>query len=181
MNEFDTKTLEELKQEADALGITYRDNIGAEKLAKKIEDFYQADMEADAVVPAPEPEPKAPVAEESAGKGKEKELTKEQKIRQNIAKAKELAFTKRVVTISSNDKRESEYQTTCYLSVENQYFGLARIVPLDVPVELENCLIEVAKTTEITLHKDEIIDGRRTGNKVPQRVRKFNISFGDVR
>jgi len=31
----------------------------------------------------------------------------------------------------------------------------------------------------MTLHKDEIIDGKRTGNKVATRVKKYAISYGE--
>jgi hypothetical protein len=48
-----------------------------------------------------------------------------------------------------------------------------------MPVELEQALIDVAKETVITLHKDEVINGRRTGNKVPVKTRKYNVSYED--
>lgn len=102
---------------------------------------------------------------------------KQQRRRLMVAKARKKAFKKSIVTITNKDNRENDFMTTVYLSFENQYFGLARVVPLDIPVELEESLIRIASGTIMTLHKDEIIDGKRTGNKVPMRVKKFAISY----
>lgn len=162
------KTLDELKAEATSLGIEFAPRISADKLAEKIEAFYNAQSSADAVKVKTDDEVIVPVA---AGNS----------FQAIIAKAKAEAFKTRVVTISSNDKRDSEYTTTAYLSMENQHFGVSKLIPLDIPIELEQCLIEVAQTTMITLHKDEIIDGRRTGNKIPTSVRKYNVSFEDMK
>lgn len=169
------KTIEELRAEADALGITYNPTIGAVKLAEKIEQHYKNLSAGDSVKVKEET-----VEEVKDTVSKGKELTAEQKLRERVGQAKVAAMKTKIVTISSNDKRDSEWTTTAYLSMENQHFGISRIVPLDIPVELELCLIEVAKTTMITLHKDEIINGKRTGNKVPTRTRKYNISYEDI-
>lgn len=82
---------------------------------------------------------------------------------------------KRVVTITNNDKRDSHVTTTCFLSAG----VMQRIVPLDVPLELEKCLIKVAQDLVITAHVDEIINGARTGNKTPISVKKYGVSFQD--
>lgn len=180
------KTLEELKQEADALGLIYHPKIGAEKLSKQIENYYKSQAAEDSVKSIDDVEDTTIVDQEDSTPKKPLQgpvgtLSKEAAKRKRISDAKAAAFKKRIVTISSNDKRDSEYVTTAYLSMENQYFGIARIVPLDIPVELEQCLIDVAKMTEITLHKDEVVDGKRTNNKVPTRVRKYNISYEDIK
>ena len=171
------KTLEELKQEADVLGIKYNAVIGAEKLAKKIEDFYESQAAGDSVQVRSE----EPVVEDEEFLSPQARQSKyERELRKLVLDAKDKAMATRVVTVSSNDKRDNDVVTTAYLSMENQHFGIAKYIPLDIPIELEECLIEVAKTTFITLHKDEIIDGRRTGNKVPVSTRKFNISYEDI-
>lgn len=178
-----TKSLDELKAEARGLGITFNVNIGAETLHGKIETFYESQSagdlvkEKDVVDPEVDPEPSNVAYDVPGSKAV---LSKEQKTRNMVAKAKAKAMRKRVVTITSNDKRDNDVTTTTYLGFENQYFGISKLVPLDVPLELELCLIDVAKTTFITLHKDEIIDGKRTGNKVPVPVRKLNVSFEDM-
>lgn len=166
------KTLEELKAEADVLEIKYSDRIGATKLAEKIEDFYTSQAAGDFVKVKEEVEVKETP--------QNKQANAEQVERDMIQAAKKAAMETKIVTISSNDKRDNDVTTSVYLSVENQYFGVAKYVPLDIPVELEVCLIEVAKTTYITLHSDEVIDGKRTGNKIPKSVRKFTISYEDI-
>jgi hypothetical protein len=165
------KTLEELKQEANGLGITYSPNIGAGTLADKIEAYYESQSAGDVVQMVEEDE----VAGEAPPVAKT--LTKQAKINLRVAEAKKKAFSKKVVTLTSNDKRTNEYETTAYLSFENQYFGLSKLVPLDIPVELEVGLIEVAKSTKILIHKDEIVEGKRTGNKTSSMIRKYNVSY----
>lgn len=177
------KPIEELREEATGLGISFHPNTGAPRLAQLIEEFYDAQASGDIIKAKPddeeddsdtEPKEEVPTAVPT------RKLSKEEEHRKMIHNAKMAAMATKIVTISSNDKRDSEYTTTAYFSMENQHFGIAKLVPLDVPVELEVCLIDVAKTTMITLHKDEIIDGRRTGNKVPVSVRKYNISYEDI-
>ncbi len=166
------KEREELVAEADALGIKYNDRIGDVKLADKIELHYKSLSAGDSI--------KVKEEVEAEPKAKSKGKSKEDIFREHVAKRKVAAMKTRVVTISSNDKRDSEWTTTAYLSVENQHFGMSKIIPLDIAIELEACLIKNAKDTMIVLHRDEIIEGRRTGNKTPQNVRKFNISYEDI-
>lgn len=167
------KTLEELRAEADVLGIEYSKNIGAAKLAEKIEEYYAKEAAGSTVKELSE--------EKELDAPQKKRLSEEETLRKMVADAKAAAMKTKIVTLSSTDKRDNDVVTSVYLSCENQYFGLAKYVPLDVPVELEECLIEVARATMITLHRDEIIDGRRTGNKVPQSVRKYTISYEDMK
>lgn len=100
-------------------------------------------------------------------------------MRKMISDAKANAFRLKKITLTLNDKRDQDVTTAVYLGCENQYFGKDRIVPLDIPLELEECLIEVARMTKINIHRDEIINGRRTGNKVKLSVNKFNIQYHD--
>ena len=166
------KTLEELQAEATSLDIKFSPNLGAEKLSERIEAYYEALSNTDIVK-----EKSAEIEEE---KVVDVPVSKVQKMRKLIAELKAKAFKKRVVTITSNDKRDNDVVTVAYLGFENQYFGVSKLVPLDVPVELEQSLIDIAKTTMITLHKDEIVDGKRTGNKVPVAVKKLNVSYEDI-
>lgn len=98
-------------------------------------------------------------------------------IRQVVSEAKKKAMTKRIVTITNKDPREASVVTSAYLSFQNAHFSMARVIPLDTPIELEECLISVAKSTTITLHKQEIKDGRNTGNHVPVVAKKYAISY----
>lgn len=170
------KTLEELKTEADGLGIKYAPKIGIEKLQEKIEDYYESQAADDLVQEAPEVPEELPAIPENNSPAQRRNKG----MRELAAELRGAAMKTRVVTITNNDKRDSHMTTTAYLSMENQYFGLSKIVPLDIPVELEQCLIDVAKSTEIILHVDEIVDGKRTGNKRPQYVKKYVVSYEDV-
>lgn len=179
----DVRTKDELKAEAKALGIEIKGNPSVDTLKQKLDDFYESQSAGDLVkavveeVDDTEDEVKTDTPEP---KGKGKGLTKDQILRKRINEAKKTAMKKSVVTITSNDKRDNDVATVAYLGFENQYFSVSKLVPLDVPLELEECLIEIARTTEVTLHKDEIVNGRRTGNKVPVRTRKLNISYERV-
>lgn len=185
----DIKTLEELQAEAKGLGIDFSPRLGKDKLGERIEQFYESQSAGDLVEEkveedtneTQEPETETPV-ERSAYDvaGTKVVLSKEQKLRQKVMEAKKKAMVRRVVTITSNDKRDNDVTTVAYLGFENQYFGISKLVPLDIPTELEACLIDIAKTTMITLHRDEIVDGKRTGNKVPVATKKLSVSFEDM-
>lgn len=186
-----SEQLDQLKQEATNLGIDFHPNIGEAKLQAKIDAHYESQAAGDLVQEKPEvtedeanptngQDPK-PSEEPYLTAGTKRELSKDQKRRNFVLEQKRKAMTKRVVRLTSNDKRDNDVQTTAYLGFENQFFGISRLVPLDIPVELEQCLINIAKDTKIILHKDEIKDGKRTGNKVPVLTHKFNISYEDVR
>jgi len=167
------KNITDLKTEATTLGLEFSGNISKVDLHQLIEDFYESQSAGDLVK---EKVDDTDTQEESKPKKVSKALSK----LNFIAKAKKAAMAQKVVTVSSNDKRDNDVVTTAYLSVENQHFAVGRLVPLDIPCELEVCLIDAAKTTFITLHKDEIIDGKRTGNKIPVSTRKYNISYEEV-
>jgi len=165
------KTIEELKQEADTLGVKYVKNIGAEKLAQKIEDYFESQAADDL------PKVKEEIVDEVTTIDRSgRETTKQRFIRESKERQAN-RMKKRIVTITSNDKRENHMTTTAYLSCGT----VSRIVPLDYPIELEEALIIVADTTPITLHVDEVIEGKRTGNKVPKTIKKFNISYEDMK
>ena len=155
-----SRDIEEARTEADQLGLKYSPNIGLAKLEEKIEGHYATQAAGDIVTEVEEETEAVEVAKPAAGK-----LTQEQAHAKMLLTAKAKAFETRIVTITSNDKRDNHVTTTAYLSMDNQYFGKSKYVPLDVPVELEKCLIDVAKDIKIMLHVDEIVDGKRTGNK----------------
>lgn len=163
----------ELIEQANALALEFPSNIPTAKLQAMVDESIDA-------LPSGEPEKieeKAPASPEVAvdvperkPRGNPKEIAKRLKIK----KAKDLALATEIVTITNKDNRENDVMTTAYLSFENQYFGRSRLVPLDIPVELERALIHIAESTTMTLHKD---DGTGTGNKVPVTVKKFAISY----
>jgi hypothetical protein len=179
------KTHAQLKEEATALGLTFKGNTSKDELSAMIEEFYAKEAEGDTVKAISFDEidealeevenmlPKRVATKVSNIKNKQ---NKEALLRKKIAEAKKQAFAKRVVTITSNDTRDNQHVTAVPLFFENQYFALDRIVPLNIPVELEQCLIDIAKTTTIAIHKRESADGGRTVGKTIY-AKKFNISY----
>jgi len=182
------KTHAQLKDEATALGISFKGNTSKAELIAMIEAFYEneaaeskVEVRNDLVPEAGEEEveniPELPnrimkrVSKINGAKSKDLAL------KALVAKAKEEAFKKRVVTISSNDTRDNQHVTAVPLFFENQYFALDRIVPLNIPVELEQCLIDIAKSTTIAIHKREHNNGK-IGKTV--YAKKFNISYEDM-
>lgn len=188
------KTHQQLKDEAAALGLTFRGNESKPNLTKMIEEFYENEADQDKVQVRDDlnedqnEDDSAEHVEDTAPKlpnrvmkrvdqlngAKNKELA----LKAMVAEARRNAFKKRVVTISSNDTRDNQHVTAVPLFFENQYFALDRIVPLNVPVELEQCLIDIAKTTTIAIHKRELANGT-IGKTV--YAKKFNISYEDIK
>lgn len=197
---------DELMKQAEELGLDFPKNIPSEKLSRMVdnallseenettaqsneedEELTDEEMKAEkdekaAIEKDAKEEAEAVVELQKSMKKTEKEDTdrkpsKRMLMRRKIAEARKKAFKTHIVTLTNKDSRENDVMTTVNLSFENQYFGLSKIIPLDVPVELEKALIDIAESTRITLHKDEVVSGKRTGNKVPVSVKKFAISY----
>ena len=147
-----------LLDEANELGLEFAANISGKKLQAMVD-------EANGTVNINGPEHKPEV----------EQMTK----RQKIAQRRKEAFKTRVVTLTNKDPRDSAVANTAHLSFENNYFGLAKNVPLDTPVELEVALIKIAAATLMPLHKREYKDGKETGNMITVRVKKYAISYGE--
>ncbi len=163
------KEREELLEKANALSLDFPDNIPSKKLQAMIDEASGPKVKED------DEESEDDV--EDLPKPKDITKNKSLTLRQRIAQRKKEAFKTRVVTITNRDNRDNDVTTTAHLSFENQYFGLAKNVPLDIPVELEQALIDIAESTTITHHKDEVVNGKRTGNKIPVQTKKYVISY----
>lgn len=191
--------MEELKAEATGLGLDFKGMKSKKEVHQLIEDFYESQA-ADGLVKSIEDvdaleesateaedigdivaaEPTTVVAKVEKKVEAKRKLSPREFMSQLARENKAKAMKTRVVRLTNNDKRESHVTTTAYLSCENQFFGLSKIVPLDTPIELEQCLIDVAKDVTIMLHVDEVDDkGRRTGNQTHKPVKKFVISYED--
>ena len=144
-----------LLAQAEEMGLEFPSNIKTDKLKAMVNGDT----------------PEEPVAK--AKPASKRPLT----LREKVKAAKDKAFKTSVVTITNKDNRENSIMTTVHLSFENQHFGLSKIVPLDIPVELEDSLIRLAENTMMTLHKEEIVNGARTGNKIAVSVKKFAVSY----
>ena len=154
---------QELLDQANDLSLEFHSNIPTDKLKVLIEN----ELNKDPVIQ------EKPVDEKPVNPNLRPRLNK----RQRIVKAKQRALKMQIVTITNKDNRENDMMTTASLSFENEFFGISRSVPLDVAVEIETALVEIAEGTMMTLHKDEIINGRRTGNKTAVSVKKFAVSY----
>ena len=181
------KTHAQLKDEATALGISFKGNTSKAELIAMIEAFYENEAAESKVKVRDDLAPEADEEVESIPELPNRIMKRVSKINEAkskdlalkalVAKAKEEAFKKRVVTISSNDTRDNQHVTAVPLFFENQYFALDRIVPLNIPVELEQCLIDIAKSTTIAIHKRENSNGK-IGKTI--YAKKFNISYEDI-
>lgn len=172
-------TLKELKVEATELGLTFAPNITEAKLAIKIVD-HKAGLVTEDKKEVEEVNSDIVQMIEEVVENKSPAQKRNPNIAETAARLRTAAVVTRVVTISNNDKRDNHVTSTCYLSCENQYFAVSRIVPLDIPVEIEQCLIDQAKASEIMLHVDELINGQRTGNKTNKMVKRYMVSFEDL-
>ncbi len=172
---------EDMIAEATDFGLEFKGNISNIKLAEILAEF-KGEPAPLAETPPPGPAVKAEAEPEQEATQDTVVKTLAQKVyqakRNKIAVAKKKAMAKTIVTITNKDNRENDVMTTAFLSFENQHFGMAKNVPLDIPVELEFALIDIAERCMMTMHKDEIVKGRRTGNKVTVRVKKYAISYG---
>ena len=157
----------DLLDEANELGLEFAKNISTGKLQEMINESKGPAVKEDA------PEPK----EEDTTKPYNSVVDKATLRRKFIADRKAKAMATRVVTITNKDNRDNDFTTTAPLSFENQHFGVSKKVPLDVPVELEQAVIDIAESASIPHHKDEVGDGRRTGNKVTVLVKRYVVSY----
>lgn len=176
---------QKMMQDANDLGLSFPGNISNIKLA--------ALLAAEQGLPVPDTDDKVPAgpavkAEPEAESVKDLNINAKESHRmalkstalarrKYVKEQKKAAMKTQIVTITNKDPRDNNVTTTAYLSFENQYFGMARMVPLDIAVELEVALIKIAASCTMTLHKDEIVAGKRTGNKMPHRVKKYAISY----
>lgn len=150
--------IEDLKQEAAALGIKHHPNISADKLAAKIEEFYQAEeakaepievvddeeeLPEEVQVEVKQPQAKAKKSEPAAAAPK-KSLAK---------RLEEKARRFRIVTIIDNDNRVNNVTTTCIVNCSNEYFDLGTLViPLNEKVEVRQGHVDVLRSIRMLQH-----------------------------
>jgi len=166
-------SLDELRKEADDLGITYGKTLGEAKLAEKIDAFYKAQE-----TPGPE------VIEEEEVKEEEEEVVKApQKVKMSEkdkrnkrrmdreAAAREL----KIVTIVDNDQRVNNQTTTCVASCSNEYFDLGTLrLPLNERIEVAVGHIRTLQAIQIPLH----VRNTKTGLSTVRMRPRYSISFG---
>lgn len=168
-----------IMNEANELGLEFPSNIPTVKLQNMIDEAKaeKSDNQPDELVFTSAPNQLEGVVMQKDEPEEVRMVRRAKDKRKRIAERKKAAMKTRIVTITNKDNRDNDFTTTAHLSMENQHFGIAKNVPLDTPVELEQCLIDIAESTMITQHRDEIIRGQRTGNKVPISVKKYVVSY----
>ena len=142
------KSFEELKQEADELGLTYSPNIGKAKLEEKIEQRYKE------------------IEESSEVSTKGALATRKEALKIIAEQIVENKKTK-VVKITIVDKREASTATHAYFSNGDVSLN----IPLDVWVEMPNILIQLAEEARAVTHVDS------NGIKEPKLTKKYVVEY----
>ncbi len=137
-----------LKAKADLYGIAYSPNIGEAKLRERIEEY----------------ESKQPKDESENGK---KENWKLHPARRLIK-----------VRISNLDVTERDLPSI-YRGVVTKHFTEARVIPLDTEWWVPECIVKELENDMMQIHVDQVDEktGRKTGNKIPKNVKKYNIQY----
>ena len=149
------KSFEELKQEADELGLTYSPNIGKAKLEEKIEQRYKEIEESSDSV-----ESNTRVSTKGALATRKEAL---KIIAEQIAENKKT----KVVKITMVDKREASTATHAYFSNGD----VSLHIPLDVWVEMPNILVQLAEEARAVTHVDS------NGITEPKLTKKYVVEY----
>ena len=169
-------TLQELKQEATELGITYSANIGVDKLQAKIDEFYESQETSGNEILAAVERQEAMEKSEEKSAVKNKDSVAEISLGVLAKKAEAEARKTRVVIITDNDQRENNQTTVAVVNCSNSYFDLGTVyIPLNVPVEVRQGHINVLKETEIPLH----IKDPKTGLNTFAMRPRYSVSYED--
>lgn len=165
-------TLQDLKQEATDLGIEFSANIGAAKLAEKIEGYYKSQETSGEEIQA------AVAAKEAKEQSEEKPAVKGKEDRYARAKrAEDRARTTRIITITDNDTRENNQTTVAVANCSNMYFDLGTVyIPLNIPVEVRQGHIDVLANVEIPLH----VKDAKSGLFKTEVRKRYSISYEQI-
>lgn len=165
------KSLEDLKKEADELGIEYKGNIGKAKLSEKIEEYYDNESKASSqpveVIDEDEEEEEYKTPEVKAKEVKAKRRDKRAEAIIAIRAQEKANRDTQVVKISMVDKREASTATHAYFSTGN----VAMSVPLDVWVEMPKILIKQAERSKGLTHIEA------DGVTIPKETRRYVIEY----
>ena len=143
------ETIEDLKQEATELGLTFNAKIGAAKLKEKIEAFYESQETSGQEIEE---------AVEQIEQAEEKVVvTGKPSKAERIKLAREKAEKTRIVIITDNDQRVNSQTSSCKINCSNMYFDLGQMtLPLNKAVEVRQGHIDSLKEVKIPHHvKDE--------------------------
>lgn len=155
-------TLDELKKEADDLGVKYAKNVSANKLQEKIEEFYESKENE-----APTVEVKLETKDaDKADNSTAKRLAREKAARQT-----------KVVTIIDNDQRVNNQTTTCTVNCSNEFFDLGTVIlPLNEKIEVAMGHIRTLEEVKIPQH----VRDNKTGLASVRLRPRYTISYENV-
>ena len=158
--------LQELKKEADDLGITYSKAIGEIKLQEKVDNFYTTQETSEAVL-------KSKV--ETQDKIKEVRPTPHlDRISVKRIKREKEARAKKVVTIIDNDQRVNNQTTTCTANCSNEFFDLGTVIlPLNEKIEVSMGHVFTLQEVKIPLHTRD----QKTGLTIVRLRPRYTISY----
>ena len=166
--------LDELKIEAKELGLEFSANIGKVKLQAKIDEFYAASAEESAPIIEEEVEVEEKDEIEIPAKMGKAESAM-MKFKRDSKKRQKDSLKTRVVIVSSMDIRENLETNTAVVDAGT----VGRTIPLNEPVELPLCLIELLKGIQITKPVKEIKNGQPTGNSINKLINKYVVANQD--
>ena len=144
-------TLDELKLEADKLGVSYHPNIGKETLELKIKDFKAA-------------------AETKPIETVKATVVKSPKVEDDLRRK-----GSRLVRISSKDRSEANLESVYVSSMGRKAPATAYPVPLDKDVFLPEYIIDSLKETKISQPRNDPNTGKVSFNM----VNKYVINYLD--
>ena len=163
--------LQDLKKEADELGVTYSAQIGVAKLQEKIDAFYESQETS-------EKELIAAVKAKEADEQPEEKAVQTSKVPVQVsnkrAERRKAAEATRVVTIIDNDQRVNNVTTTCTVNCSNMYYDLGTmLLPLNMAVEVKQGHLNVLKELKIPQHVKDTKSGLSQVRMVP----RYTISY----
>ena len=82
----------------------------------------------------------------------------------------------RKVTVHYNDPRDSHMVTSAAVQAANPYFALGRIIPLDIPIELEQGLCDTLSEALIQVH---VPDEKNPGLMKSKMIKKYSVIYED--
>ena len=169
--------INDLKKEADELGLTYSAQIGATKLQEKIDAYYESQetSEKELIVAVKAKEEAEKANEQPEEKAVQTSNTPVHGANKRAARRKAAEAT-RVVTIIDNDQRVNNVTTTCTVNCSNAYFDLGTmLLPLNMAVEVKQGHLNVLKELKIPQHVKDAKSGLSQVRMVP----RYTIAYSE--
>ena len=169
-------TLEDLKSEANDLGISYNKRIGEKKLQEKIEAFYESKETSGPAVAEVVKKEEAKVAKDAKSTPSKKFTPAEEADMKRIIRER-IARKTRVISVVDNDQRINNHATTCTVNCSNEFFDLGtKLLPLNEKIEVSQGHINVLKSVQIPLH----VKDTKTGLSTVRLRPRYTISYEDM-